>query len=599
MESEISKINNNTSNNRNNQKNNELAQKEKLKTLANGYREINIKKEHKVDKDLQNIYLFSFDNFSTFYQNNLRFIINREQEDDKENFSKVKSNNRLYKNYKRNNFFLSKNILTTYITFKNNNLKKLLKAFELIKCEYKEEEKDLELNSSLIINNNISSNIEIKQNLKEEIISVDSQDNKDDLNDIQEEDKNDDSLKKQFFGTYDEINFSEVIEYYFITEKFFSSYTLIKFSLLNILAVTRLIESKIINNLNVIQIICDFCDITQLEVKKYMNIFLNIFKEIYQKQDKNLKKKFEIEECIKKIFIYIKNKKMILTEENEKFLNYFKKIMKNLEEKSSITESENFINFVNEKGKMFPIIKKLFSSNIKDFEISLKNIESINLGKYKSDFFNFDYEEINDLFKESKKENSINDKHNFIPKTPILLYDSTSKILKKYLTNISNENIPFNKLYNDILSLLFYFKIPIIEEKWLEGIEEQIKYKNNKNKKDEKNKKEEKNKKDEKKKKDEKNKKDGKKKKEEKKKKYEKNIKDKNSINSESKNNEESDYTIINKINSDWNNSELFEVEKMKNKPDLESMLKKIIAILYDLVNIIKKNNNVLNNINT
>jgi len=82
-----------------------LAQKEKLKTLANGYREINIKKEHKVDKDLQNIYLFSFDNFSTFYQNNLRFIINREQEDDKENFSKVKSNNRLYKNYKRNNFF--------------------------------------------------------------------------------------------------------------------------------------------------------------------------------------------------------------------------------------------------------------------------------------------------------------------------------------------------------------------------------------------------------------------------------------------------------------------------------------------------------------
>ena len=220
--------------------------------------------------------------------------------------------------------------MTTYITFKNNNLKKLLKAFELIKCEYKEEEKDPELNSSLIINNNISSNIEIKQNLKEEIISVDSQDNKDDLNDIQEEDKNDDSLKKQFFGTYDEINFSEVIEYYFITEKFFSSYTLIKFSLLNILAVTRLIESKIINNLNVIQIICDLCDITQLEVKKYMNIFLNIFKEIYQKQDENLKKKFEIEECIKKIFIYIKNKKMILTEENEKFLNYFKKIMKNL-----------------------------------------------------------------------------------------------------------------------------------------------------------------------------------------------------------------------------------------------------------------------------
>ena len=40
---------------------------------------------------LQNKYLFSFDNFSEYYQKNLRVIINKEQENDKENFSKVKS----------------------------------------------------------------------------------------------------------------------------------------------------------------------------------------------------------------------------------------------------------------------------------------------------------------------------------------------------------------------------------------------------------------------------------------------------------------------------------------------------------------------------
>jgi len=51
----------------------------------------------KRDQYLQNVYLFSFDNFSEYYQENLRATINREQEDDRENFSKVKSNNRMLK----------------------------------------------------------------------------------------------------------------------------------------------------------------------------------------------------------------------------------------------------------------------------------------------------------------------------------------------------------------------------------------------------------------------------------------------------------------------------------------------------------------------
>ena len=156
------------------------------------------------------------------------------------------------------------------------------------------------------------------------------------------------ALKEQFFGTYDDIKISDIIEHYFVTEKFFSSYTLIKYSLLNILAVTRIIESKIINNLNVMEIIFDFCDITKLESKKYMNVYLNIFRAIYKNHDEEFKKKFEIKECIKKIFIYFKKKNMILTEENDKFLNVFKNKV-NLEEISSLTESEIFINFVKKK----------------------------------------------------------------------------------------------------------------------------------------------------------------------------------------------------------------------------------------------------------
>jgi hypothetical protein len=301
----------NMPNKKNKKELNKLNRIEFNKTYEEELRKMNLKKE---DKDLQNIYLFSFDNFSEFYQEKLRLLINREQEDDKENFTKIKSNNRLYRKYKRNNFFLSQKILNTYITFINNNLQDLLKTFELIKCDYKEEEKNTEQDSNINININNLNNIDNELDSKKERLSLDKKVIKDERIDylylLQKRPIMNKALKEQFFDTYDDIKISDVIEHYFITEKCFSSYTLIKYSLLNVLAVTRLIESKIINNLNIIHIICEFCNITQLEVKKYMNIYLNIFKEIYQKQDKEeLMKKFEIVECIKKIFIYFKKKK--------------------------------------------------------------------------------------------------------------------------------------------------------------------------------------------------------------------------------------------------------------------------------------------------
>ena len=185
-----------------------------------------------------------------------------------------------------------------------------MNAFKLIKCEYKEE-KDAEQASS-IINNNKSNNLDNERDTKKEKLSVNSKLIKEEgikyLYLIQNKPKMNKALKEQFFGTYDDIKISDIIEHYFVEEKFFSSYTLIKYSLLNILAVTRIIESKIINNLNIMEIIFDFCDKTQLEVKKYMNIYLNIFRIMYQSPDEKFKIKFKIEECIKKIFIYLKKK---------------------------------------------------------------------------------------------------------------------------------------------------------------------------------------------------------------------------------------------------------------------------------------------------
>jgi len=313
---------------------------------------IDLNKEY---KEYQNIYLFSFDNFSEYYKINLRDIINREQEDDKENFSKIKSNNRLYKGYKRHNYFLSQKILNIYITLTNNNLEDLLKAFDLIKLDYKkpdkEEESIREEVSSLEINNNISNNVYLKRDSKlknsfEEFIKIKNK-KIDYFYILQNKSKEDKNLKEKLFGTYYMIEIPNIIEENFIMEKSFSSYEMIEYSLLNVLAVTRLIESKIINNQNAIQIICNFCDITKLPVKKYMNIYLNIFKTLYQKKNRNIIENFKIEECLKIFFSYICKERNLSEEQKKQFLNELKI---NSSEISSIPKTNDFIIILKNMG---------------------------------------------------------------------------------------------------------------------------------------------------------------------------------------------------------------------------------------------------------
>ena len=223
---------------------------------------------------------------------------------------------------------------------------------------------------------------------------------------------------------------------------------------------------------------------------------------------------------------------MILTEENNQFLNDIKEEIdsSNL---SSIQENITFIEYVKKKGNLFELKEGFLSFNTRStFVNALKAIESIYIGRYEINVFKFNYQELTNFFQDKMK---IPKRSKFIPKTPILLYDSSNKILKKYLPNFSDEIIPYNELFNDILSLLFYFKIPIIKDKWIEEL------KRNKNRK-----------------------------------KYGKELKYESSIKN----------IIDEKQNSNENFEKIF---KENDSQDLNGILKKIITILYDLLDNIKE----------
>ena len=80
----------------------------------------------------------------------------------------------------------------------------------------------------------------------------------------------------ELFGQFEFGEITDVIEKNFILEKCFSSYGVIKFSLLNLLAVTRDLKSDIVSNIDVITTICDFCEKTKSLVRKYMNIYFRL-----------------------------------------------------------------------------------------------------------------------------------------------------------------------------------------------------------------------------------------------------------------------------------------------------------------------------------
>ena len=486
-----------------------------------------IKNPYVLETDLQNIFLFTFDKFSDFYQQNLMQFINRELEDDKDVFVKVKAQSKASnkKKFKRNGYYLSNKLLNVYSNFVNNNNEELIKLFKLIKCEEekqedKESSKDKKENNSappVLIkienkndsNNNIDYFYILKEKLKKEKM-----------------DKIERDLK--FFGCYEFNEITDVIERHFILERCFTSYGLIKFSLLNVLAVTRGLSNQKVSNKDVISTMCYFCEKTKSLVRKYMNIYLNIFQNM--KVRGILENTNECDECLNKITLYFKKTNMIPTEETTKAFNEIKEteIRNNISLRSSGSLSfkkENFKEYVKKNGTFFEIKDGLLQTNTrKRFEDVVKTIETIFSGIYKSNAVHFEYKELEKLYEEIEGK-----KTKFLPKTPLSLYSSTNKILSKYLKDFSNDVIFDKELGKDILSLLYYFKIPVIGLKWIEQYKPEDKH----------------------------------------------------------------IWKNMNKDKSAKKNKEPNKIEEEKNKnlEDINQILKNIIAILYDLIEYIIKEN--------
>ena len=474
------------------------------------------------EKNIDNIFIFTFNDFKDYYKSDLRADINREQEDDTEIFMKVKNNKKDFKTYIRKEYYLSKKLLKYYNNYLNNNFNKLVKLFRLNKYENKNEiNKKNNIKSFNDFKNIENYEYEYEDKDKdededEEIINQKNQinTNKNNKNKIITENninliKNNDSIDKKYnnfnyyilnnkninksekdakiFGTYEFMEIEDVIEKQLISSRFYSSYSLIKLSLLNILALTMKIKINTISNKKIIKNLFDFCEQTNFVIRKYIILYLNIFQNMKHKNsDINQK---ELDECINIILFYLNKSNIILKEESEEKelkeldkLNEKKKLeIEHIGEtptpkdysnpvtpmKGDDEKDDEFKKLIEKKAQFFGIKEGYFSkNNHKRFEDLLKIIETIFTGCYNlKDKFILSDNILDNLFKKIKNKDS----KNFIPKTPLDLYNSASKLLNNFIKNYSID-IKLNKdeLLIDILSLIYYFKIPIIGARWIE-----------------------------------------------------------------------------------------------------------------------------------
>jgi hypothetical protein len=116
---------------------------------------------------------------------------------------------------------------------------------------------------------------------------------------------------------------------------------------LNILAITRGYTNQKISNPKIMETICDFCENTKSLVRKYMNIFLFIFKELY---DKNIiKNKKDFLQCRNIIAQYFTKSNLLPTEDTIKAFNEKKKVESN-NKKEDKNNEENQV-FEKEQNK--------------------------------------------------------------------------------------------------------------------------------------------------------------------------------------------------------------------------------------------------------
>ena len=199
------------------------------------------------------------------------------------------------------------------------------------------------------------------------------------------------------------MDITDIIERHFILERCFSSYGLIKFSLFNVIAITRGINDKNIKikNIDVMNIICDFCEKTKSLARKYMNIYLNIFQTL---KINNLD--LDCDKCIEAITLYFTKTNMIPTEETFKTLsevNYSYVSRNNSDISNSISgdeapivksdsnennnkNKEEMNIYIKQKGTFFEVQEGgIFSGNKntkKKFEEVVRTIEALFSGRY-------------------------------------------------------------------------------------------------------------------------------------------------------------------------------------------------------------------------
>ena len=411
---------------------------------------------NKINEIKDNINIFNYDNFRNHWKIKLRAVINREQEDDKKIFTKVKSSNKSYKTFKRKEYFLSSKILNNYMLYLNNNYKELGAMFKLIKSDKYEIKSNLgSTNNSFEINiydknkdsdNNIIHDYYL---LKEKYINKTQKD-------------------LRIFGSYELIEISNIFEENLVFERFFSNYKIIILSILNILASTRHIKSKYLNNTKIIYFLFDFCEKAKFLIRKYIFIFLIIFQEMEKKEI--IQNNEELNDCLNILTFYLKKTNIISKEEsekNKKEINEFNdEINPNIlpfDDSSNIPNgqdnSDELLNFITQKGQFFQNHKGLFKK--KYFEEVLAMIETVFTGDYNWKIFSFRDKELDELIKNRNKKNG----NKFIQKTILEIYVSSYKILNNFLQKFNLTKNELDELYNDILSLLYHLKIPLIVEK--------------------------------------------------------------------------------------------------------------------------------------
>ena len=270
------------------------------------------------------------------------------------------------------------------------------------------------------------------------------------------------------FETYELMEISDLIEKHLIMQKYFSCYEMMKFSLLSTIAISIGMKNKQINNIVMIKLICDFCFITNSLVRRYMNIFLKVLATM--KLNKLMNEK-ECNDCTNIIINYFKRKNIFPTEDtvnpiikaktyvnvSEIETNYSSLKNFKLDNKKTREKRAEFYKRMdqNKESELIDYIERVFSG----WYYLNKNKMKLNTNiEYFAKKFGNLYSNL--FSKESKK------KEEFIPKTPLELYDFSNKLLFKYLSKFNISHDEYIDLGIIVLNLLYYFKMEFFVSKW-------------------------------------------------------------------------------------------------------------------------------------